>query len=82
MARWRSHGQILEMRADDLRFTAAEAAEYLNQTMRLQLNSEQMNILQARTEGWIVGLQMAALSMQGRKDVRSSCMTLAAATAL
>jgi LuxR family transcriptional regulator, maltose regulon positive regulatory protein len=70
VARWRSRGQILEVRADDLRFTADEAAEYLNQTMQLQLNTEQIEILQARTEGWIVGLQMAALSMQGRKDVR------------
>lgn len=69
VARWRSRGQILEVRADDLRFTVAEAAEYLNQTMQLQLNQEQIEILQARTEGWIVGLQMAALSIQGRQDV-------------
>ena len=68
VARWRARGQVLEVRADDLRFTAAEACEYFLQTMHLKLDEEQIEILQARTEGWIVGLQMAALSIQGRQD--------------
>ena len=68
VARWRSHGQLVEIREDDLRFNPEESMEYLNQTMRLHLNVEQIGTLQTRTEGWIVGLQMAALSLQGRKD--------------
>ncbi|RPI32828.1 MAG: hypothetical protein EHM70_07930, partial [Chloroflexota bacterium] len=68
VARWRSRGLALELRADDLRFTPAEATEYLNQSLRLGLSEEQVHILQERTEGWIVGLQMAALSLQGHMD--------------
>jgi LuxR family maltose regulon positive regulatory protein len=68
VARWRSRGKIVEIREDDLRFSPEESAEYLNQTMRLHLSEEQVGTLQNRTEGWIVGLQMAALSLQGRKD--------------
>ena len=68
VARWRSRGLALELRADDLRFTPAEATDYLNQSLHLGLAEEQVRILQERTEGWIVGLQMAALSLQGHKD--------------
>jgi LuxR family maltose regulon positive regulatory protein len=68
LARWRSRGWMLEVRADDLRFTTLEAAEYLNQSMHLSLSSEQIQTLEDRTEGWIVGLQLAALSLQGRAD--------------
>jgi LuxR family maltose regulon positive regulatory protein len=68
LARWRSRGLLLEARADDLRFTPVEAMEYLNQSLRLGLTESQIAILQERTEGWIAGLQMAALSLQGRKD--------------
>ncbi len=68
LARWRSRGLLLELRADDLRFTPAEATEYLNQSLRLGLAEAQICVLLERTEGWIVGLQMAALSLQGRKD--------------
>jgi LuxR family transcriptional regulator, maltose regulon positive regulatory protein len=68
VARWRSLGKIVEIREDDLRFSPEESAEYLNQIMRLHLSEEQVETLQTRTEGWIVGLQMAALSLQGRKD--------------
>jgi LuxR family maltose regulon positive regulatory protein len=68
VARWRSLGKIVEIREDDLRFRPEESADYLNQIMRLGLNEEQLGTLQTRTEGWIVGLQMAALSLQGKKD--------------
>jgi LuxR family maltose regulon positive regulatory protein len=68
IARWRSLRKIVEIREDDLRFNPDESTEYLNQTMRLHLSEEQIGTLQTRTEGWIVGLQMAALSLQGRKD--------------
>lgn len=68
LARWRSRGLLLELRADDLRFTPNESIEYLNQCLRLGLTEEQVRILFERTEGWIVGLQMAALSLRGFKD--------------
>jgi LuxR family maltose regulon positive regulatory protein len=65
LARLRARGQLAEIRADDLRFTAQEAASFLNQVMGLALTPEQTTTLEARTEGWIVGLQLAALSLQG-----------------
>ncbi|MCH7610926.1 MAG: helix-turn-helix transcriptional regulator, partial [Chloroflexi bacterium] len=60
-----------ELRAADLRFTPDEAATFLNQVMGLSLSAEEVTALETRTEGWIVGLQMAALSMQGRDDTAS-----------
>src|SRR5205085_1608924 len=57
-----------EIRAGDLRFTADEAAAYLNESMGLQLTAADVDALEARTEGWIAALQLAALSMQGRDD--------------
>ncbi|MCX6050321.1 MAG: tetratricopeptide repeat protein [Chloroflexi bacterium] len=66
LARLRARGQMTELRATDLRFTPAEAAGFLNQVMGLGLSSAEVTILEARTEGWIAGLQLAALSMQGR----------------
>jgi LuxR family maltose regulon positive regulatory protein len=68
LARWRARGQLTELRAIDLRFTAVEAAEFLNQAMGLHLSEDDITALEDRTEGWIAGLQMAALSMQGRPD--------------
>ncbi len=68
LARLRARGQLTELRAADLRFTPAEAAEFLNQMMGLNLSAENIATLEARTEGWIAGLQLAALSMQGRSD--------------
>jgi len=61
----RARGQITEIRERDLRFTPEEAAAFLNQTMGLQLPPEAVAALEARTEGWIAGLQLAALAMQG-----------------
>ncbi len=71
LARLRARGQLTELRAADLRFTPAEAAEFLNQMMGLNLSAEDIAALEARTEGWIAGLQLAALSMQGRSDAAS-----------
>ena len=69
LARLRVRGQLTELRAADLRFTPAEAAEFLNHVMGLNLSAENLAALEARTEGWIAGLQLAALSMQGREDI-------------
>jgi LuxR family transcriptional regulator, maltose regulon positive regulatory protein len=68
LARWRARGEMVEIRAADLRFTPDEAAAYLNETMGLQLTAQDVAALEARTEGWIAALQLAALSMQGRDD--------------
>jgi len=69
LARLRARGQLTELRAADLRFTPAEAAEFLNQVMGLSLSAADIAALEDRTEGWIAGLQLAALSMQGHQDV-------------
>ena len=71
LARLRARGQLTELRAADLRFTPAEAADFLNQMMGLNLAVEDIAALETRTEGWIAGLQLAALSMQGREDIAS-----------
>jgi len=74
LARLRARGQLTELRATDLRFSSSEAAEFLNQVMGLNLSGEDIAALETRTEGWIAGLQLASLalqgpSMQGRKDM-------------
>ncbi len=66
LSRLRGRGQLTELRTADLRFTPDEAAAFLNQVMSLGLAAEDVAALEARTEGWIVGLQMAALAMRGR----------------
>ncbi|MFL7837882.1 MAG: LuxR C-terminal-related transcriptional regulator [Candidatus Promineifilaceae bacterium] len=68
LSRLRARGRLTELRAADLRFTPDEAAQFLNQVMGLELMAEEVAALEKRTEGWITGLQMAALSMQGRSD--------------
>ncbi len=68
LARLRASGQLTELRATDLRFTAAEAAEFLTLAMGLNLTQEEIAALESRTEGWIAGLQLAAISMRGSKD--------------
>jgi len=68
LTRYRARGQLTELRATDLRFTPAEAIEFLNDAMSLNLSAEDSATLETRTEGWIVGLQFAALSMQGLRD--------------
>jgi ATP/maltotriose-dependent transcriptional regulator MalT len=69
LARMRARGELSEIRAAELRFTAEEAAAYLNEMMGLQLTARDVAALEGRTEGWIAALQLAALSMQGRDDV-------------
>ena len=69
LPRLRARGELVEIRAADLRFTPDEAAAYLNETMGLQLTARDVAVLEGRTEGWIAALQLAALSMQGRDDV-------------
>ena len=69
LARLRARGQMVELRTADLRFTSAEATQFLNDVMGLGLDAGSVAALADRTEGWIVGLQMAALSMRDRKDM-------------
>ncbi len=71
LARLRVRNQLTELRAADLRFTPSEAATFLNQVMGLSLTEADVSALEIRTEGWIAGLQLAALSMQGRADTAS-----------
>src|SRR3954464_9799813 len=68
LARFRARGQLTELHATDLRFTSSEAAAFLNHVMGLRLSTDDIAALEARTEGWIAGLQLAALSMHGRSD--------------
>ena len=68
LARLRGRGELVEIRAADLRFTPGEAAAYLNGVMGLALAAADVAALEGRTEGWIAALQLAALSMQGRED--------------
>lgn len=69
LARLRARGSLTELRASDLRFTSKEATAFLNQVMGLNLSVADVTALEQRTEGWIAGLQLAALSMRGRDDV-------------
>ena len=69
LARLRARGQTVELRAADLSFTEPEAAQFLNEVMGLRLDARSIAMLEERTEGWIAGLQMAALSMRDREDV-------------
>ena len=69
LSRLRGRGESTELRAADLRFTPDEAASFLNEVMGLDLSAADVAALEARTEGWIAGLQLAALSMQGREDL-------------
>jgi LuxR family maltose regulon positive regulatory protein len=68
LARLRARGHLAELRVTDLRFTPSEAAEFLSQVMDLNLSAEDIAALETRTEGWIAGLQLAAISMQGHPD--------------
>ncbi|MEP7358850.1 MAG: helix-turn-helix transcriptional regulator, partial [Anaerolineales bacterium] len=68
LARLRASGDLTELHADDLRFTLEEVAAFLNQTMGLALTAADVAALEARTEGWIAGLQLAALALQGHPD--------------
>ena len=69
LSRLRARGQLTELRAAELRFAPEEAQTFLRTVMGLDLSKEEMAFLQQRTEGWIAGLQLAALSLRGRTDV-------------
>src|SRR5207244_6749227 len=69
LSRLRGRAELIELRAADLRFTADESAAFLNKVMGLHLPAQDVAALEARTEGWITGLQLAALSVQGRDDI-------------
>lgn len=69
LGRLRGRGELVEVRAADLRFTPDEAGAYLNEAMGLNLGARDVAALEGRTEGWIAALQLAALSIQGRDDV-------------
>ncbi len=69
LARLRASNQLTELRVSDLRFTPSEIADFLNQVIDLKLSSQEVAVLETRTEGWIAGLQLAVLSMQHHQDV-------------
>ena len=69
LARLRARGQITEINAADLSFTREEAVSFLKDTMGLNLADEDVAALEERTEGWIAGLPLAALSMRDREDI-------------
>jgi LuxR family transcriptional regulator, maltose regulon positive regulatory protein len=69
LARLRARGQLAEIRSTELRFTIEEATQFLNEVMDLDLSAEDVAALEARTEGWVASLQLAAISMEGRSDV-------------
>ncbi len=69
LSRLRARGQTVEIRQADLRFTEEETADFLQRVMRLELSPTDVTALQRRTEGWVAGLQLAALSLRGRDDV-------------
>ncbi|MHB8134971.1 MAG: BTAD domain-containing putative transcriptional regulator [Anaerolineaceae bacterium] len=69
LSRLRACGQLSEIREEDLRFTIVEATRFLNQVFELDLSMDQVKKLENRTEGWVAGLQLAAVSMQGRQDI-------------
>src|SRR6266480_7027228 len=71
LARLRARSHLTEVRATDLRFTPSEAAAFLNQVMGLNLEAQDIAALERRTEGWIAGLQLAAISLQGQQDATS-----------
>jgi LuxR family transcriptional regulator, maltose regulon positive regulatory protein len=71
LSRLRARDQLVELRGNDLLFTLEEAETFLNRAMNLSLSAGDVAVLRARTEGWVAGLQLAAVSLQGRDDVAS-----------
>ncbi|MBI5563730.1 MAG: AAA family ATPase, partial [Chloroflexi bacterium] len=71
LPKWRASDRLSEIRAADLRFTPDETAAFVNRVMALGLTADQVALLESRVEGWIAGLQLAAVSLQGRTDAAS-----------
>src|SRR5262245_1044813 len=69
LARLRARGELVELRSLDLRFTPDEVAAYVSEAGGFELSESDVDTLEARTEGWVAAVQLAALSMQGRDDV-------------
>jgi LuxR family maltose regulon positive regulatory protein len=69
LARMRARGELIEIRAADLRFTDGEAATYFREVAGLELDATAVKALESRTEGWVAALQLAGLSLRGRDDV-------------
>jgi LuxR family transcriptional regulator, maltose regulon positive regulatory protein len=72
LARWRARGQLTDIRLGELRFSEVETAEFLNGMFGLNLLANDIAALEARTEGWIAGLQMAAISIQQANDANEN----------
>jgi LuxR family maltose regulon positive regulatory protein len=72
LARWRMRGQMVEMHETDVRFTTEEASSFLLQGMGLPISPAEVELLAERTEGWIAGLQLAALSMHSQQDAQQN----------
>lgn len=68
LARWRTRGQMLEIRDSDLQFTSGEASHFLTRMLGTSLPAEEVNLLHQRTEGWIAGIQLATLALRRRED--------------
>jgi LuxR family maltose regulon positive regulatory protein len=77
LARLRVRNQLTEFRASDLCFSLDEATDFFNKLMNLELSSHEISILESRTEGWVAGLQLAALTMQRSKDIPAFVKTFA-----
>lgn len=75
MSRLRARSQMIELRTEDLRFSKQEATDFLNRVMELALSEEDIASLETRTEGWIAGLQLAAISMHGHENVHAFVST-------
>ena len=82
LARLRVHGQLVELRAEDLRFNIEEAVEFFIHTMQLRLQPEKLVALMHNTEGWVAGLQLAALALQGCPDDESQTQFIDSFTGL
>ena len=76
LSRWRGRGQLTELRLEDLCFTAAETADYLEMTLKLRLTAAELDALVTRSEGWIAGLQMAAASLHECNDIAAFMQAL------
>ncbi len=72
----RARGQVLEIRTDELRFTPEETHTFLEGMVGQELSRETADLLRRKTEGWIAGLRLAALSMRGRADVVGLCAAI------
>jgi LuxR family maltose regulon positive regulatory protein len=72
LARLRAHGVLYELRVAELRFTSEETAEFLAKQMGARLTAQEVGTLHARTEGWVVGLQLAAQALKGEANLSSA----------